>query len=440
MPYRLNSVSSWLNRSNSFLFVAWCATAAFVTYFSMYAFRKPFTVAQYEGIFLGGVGLKVILLFSQILGYAISKFVGIKIVSEMTPARRAWAIIALVGTAHLALIPYAMAPIWAKPICLFVNGLPLGMVFGCVFAFLEGRRVTEALAAGLCASFILASGVVKSVGATLMTYYDVSQFWMPFLTGALFWPTLLLGVWMLEQIPPPNQLDQEHRAARAPINRDERIRFFGRYSIGLGCLIMIVVMLTLFRSVRDDYAAEIWEGFGVDEPGIFAKSEFFVALVTVFVSGILILVKNNYKAFLCSMFMVAAGFIFAMATTLSYWNTSDWTQPMAFQFMVLIGICLYVPYVLFHTTIFERLLAVLRDKSNIGYLMYLADFAGYISTVILMCVVSLIAKENINFVGLLMWLALIICPISIAGTMIVVIFFNKFSRSDCSVLDPAPKS
>ena len=34
---------------------------------------------------------------------------------------------------------------------LFVNGLPLGMVFGLVIGFLEGRKVTEALSAGpLC--------------------------------------------------------------------------------------------------------------------------------------------------------------------------------------------------------------------------------------------------------------------------------------------------
>jgi Family of unknown function (DUF5690) len=36
------------------------------------------------------------------------------------------------------------------------------MVFGLILGFLEGRRHTEALTAGLCASFILADGTSKS--------------------------------------------------------------------------------------------------------------------------------------------------------------------------------------------------------------------------------------------------------------------------------------
>ena len=38
------------------------------------------------------------------------------------------------------------------------------MVFGLVLGFLEGRRMNECMAAGLCASFILADGFTKSVG------------------------------------------------------------------------------------------------------------------------------------------------------------------------------------------------------------------------------------------------------------------------------------
>ena len=49
-----------------------------------------------------------------------------------------------------------------------------------------------------------------------------------------------------------------------------------------------------------------------------------------------------------------------------------------FAFMVLVGIGLYLPYVAIHTTIFERLIAMTRDRGNLGYLMYLADAFGYL--------------------------------------------------------------
>lgn len=52
--------------------------------------------------------------------------------------------------------------------------------------------------------------------------------------------------------------------------------------------------------------------------------------------------------------------------------------------MVLIGLGLYLPYVAVHTTIFERLIAMTRDRGNIGYLMYLADAFGYLGYVAVM--------------------------------------------------------
>jgi hypothetical protein len=43
-----------------------------------------------------------------------------------------------------------------------------------------------------------------------------------------------------------------------------------------------------------------------------------------------------------------------------------------------------LPYVAVHTTIFERLIAMTRDRGNIGYLMYLADAFGYLGYVAVM--------------------------------------------------------
>jgi hypothetical protein len=43
---------------------------------------------------------------------------------------------------------------------------------------------------------------------------------------------------------------------------------------------------------------------------------------------------------------------------------------------------LYLPYVAFHTTLLDRLVALLRDRGNIGFLMYLADSFGYLGFVV----------------------------------------------------------
>jgi len=79
---------------------------------------------------------------------------------------------------------------------LFINGFPLGMIWGLVFGYLEGRRSTEFMAAVLSISLIFASGFVKTIGRTLMSSIHVNEYYMPFLTGALFVIPLLLFVFL----------------------------------------------------------------------------------------------------------------------------------------------------------------------------------------------------------------------------------------------------
>ena len=117
------------------------------------------TRAPVELPFVAEMDLKILFVISQVLGYATSKFLGIKIVSEMPPARRAIAIVTFIGLAELALLLMAILPTPWNALALFLNGLPLGMMRGLVFGFLEGRTVSDILGAGLCASFIVASGL-----------------------------------------------------------------------------------------------------------------------------------------------------------------------------------------------------------------------------------------------------------------------------------------
>jgi hypothetical protein len=53
--------------------------------------------------------------------------------------------------------------------------------------------------------------------------------------------------------------------------------------------------------------------------------------------------------------------------------------------MILSGFAMYLPYIIFHTVYFERWIAYFKIKSNIGFLMYISDAAGYLgSTFILL--------------------------------------------------------
>ena len=366
---------------------AWCVVAAFGTYFCMYAFRKPFTAASYEGLTLGGFGYKTVLVAAQVAGYTLSKFLGIKVIAEMTPGRRAAGILLLIGVAEAALLGFALVPPPYNLVCLFVNGLPLGMVFGLVLGFLEGRRVTEALTAGLCASFIVADGAVKSVGAYLLEY-GVSEMRMPFVAGLIFIPPLLAFVWMLTRIPPPSAEDIAHRRERPPMTRDDRRRFFRNHAAGLTALVTVYLLITVLRSVRSDFAPEVFRALGLkNKPEVFAQTEALVALGVMAVNGTAVFIRDNRRALFASLCTSLAGLALVAAALAGL----SGGRLGALEFMMLLGLGLYIPYVAVHTTIFERLIALLRDRGNLGYLMYLADAFGYLGAVAV-----LIAKD---FVG-----------------------------------------
>jgi hypothetical protein len=353
---------------------AWAVTAAFGTYFCMYAFRRPFTAARYEHVLAFGLSMKTVLVSAQVAGYMLSKFMGIRVVSELPASRRAAAIVFLIAGAEFSLLLFGLTPPPWNAFWLFCNGLPLGMVFGLVLGFLEGRRLSEALTAGLCASFILADGVTKSVGAWLLGL-GISEQWMPAAAGALFFPLLLVFVAMLARIPPPNHQDVAERSVRVPMTREQRWSLFWRYAPGLSALVTAYVVITILRSVRGDFAPEIWLGLGyVAQPSTFTWSEMIVAFGVLIVNGSLIFARDSRTAFSLSLAVCAAG-VLLMALALGGLHFRL-LSPMVF--MVAIGLGLYLPYVAMHTSVFERLLAMTREHANIGFLMYLADSTGYL--------------------------------------------------------------
>jgi len=389
----------------------------------MYAFRKPFAVGKYEGIVLWGTDYKTVLVTSQVIGYTISKFFGIKIIAELTRQRRIVGIILLIAIAQAALLGFALTPPPYSFVFLFVNGLPLGMVFGMVLAFLEGRRVTELLTAGLCASFILADGAVKSLGAYLLRW-DVPELWMPCVAGLIAVVPMAVFVWMLAQVPAPSYADVVQRSARVPMDARQRWRFFWTYAPGVVALVLMYMLITVLRSMRSDYAVEIWSGLLGEQvktpPQIFTSSEIFVALMVMLANGLCFLIKDSRTAFFVSLSISACGTLLVAASVIGLrLGVLD-----GFAFMVLVGIGLYLPYVAIHTTIFERLLALTRDRGNLGYLMYLADAFGYLGYPIFMLLCRLVFGPS-NALRLFSVTCLVMAVISLACIILATAYFRN---------------
>ena len=370
-------ITIWLRQTNGFWFSMYTAVSAFCLYTCIFALRKTFGVATYENMSVGGVDFKVWMVIFQVLGYMLSKFIGIKVVSELGAHARLKGILLMVSIASLSWLCFAITPRPYNLIFLFFNGLPLGMVWGMVFGYLEGRKFTEVLGASLSVSFIFSAGFAKTIGGYIMLDWGTSEFWMPFVSACLFFPPLILFLWMLNKIPPPTAEDETLRTKRSPMTRQERLKYTLTFAPGLILLILTYMLLTAFRDFRDNFSAEIWKSLDYNKPGIFTYTESIVTVVVLIVIGSLMVIKDNFKAMVVNHVIVFLGMITVGLSTLAY--EKEIISPPTW--MILVGMGLYFGYIQFNSIFFDRLIATFKYVSTVGFLIYLADSFGYLGSV-----------------------------------------------------------
>jgi hypothetical protein len=395
-------ITLWLAQAPTPVFVAVAVLAAFSTYFAMYAFRKPFAAAKFEGQFFLGtqVALKTAIVISQIIGYALSKYIGIKVCSEVPPGRRAIMLVGLVAWAQAALVLYGLLPNDWKVVAIFFNGLPLGMIWGLVVWYLEGRRTSELLLAGLSLSFIIASGVVKDFGRALMDgavgqwwqavpvigpiigggLGKVSEGWMPAIAGFHFLPVFLGSVWLLNQMPRPSVADVAARVEREPMAGASRLAFVKQFAFGLTLLCLAYFFLTAYRDFRDNYQVEIFDGLGYPyktNKAIISQAETVVMFGVMGILALLNLVKDNRRGLLCAFGVMTGGVVLLGVSTALLQR--QWIS--GFWWMTLTGLGSYLAYVPYGSVLFDRLIASTRVVGTAVFAIYLADAIGYTGSV-----------------------------------------------------------
>ncbi len=398
------------------------AIITFLTYASVYAFRKPFTVGSFsKAPLVFGMEYKDALVITQVIGYMLSKFYGIKFIAELKRFGRGKLILLLVGISWTALLFFAITPAPLNIIFLFVNGFPLGIIWGIVFSFVEGRRATDFIGAALAVSFIFSSGFVKSIAKYLQVDFSVSDRWLPFITGLVFIVPLLFFVFLLEKIPPPSDQDVESRIVRLPMTKVERKNFFSEFSYGLILLIILYVFLTVFRDIRDNFAADIWRelGFG-NEPSVFTSTEIPITLIVLILIGSMIIIRNNRRALIISHIIIVAGF--ALAGICSWMFINHYLTP--FLWMTLVGLGLYMGYIPFNCILFERLIATFRKAGNVGFLIYVADSFGYFGSVCVIISKSLYSNK-LPWATVYSHGVMYLSSAGIIGTLMALRYFKK---------------
>lgn len=399
----------------------YAAIITFLTYATVYGFRKTYSVGTFDDMTVWGIGYKETLVIMQALGYLSSKFYGIRFIAELKRFGRWKIIFMLIGISWMAWLLFAITPSPYNIIFLFLNGFPLGLLWGIVFSYIEGRRATDFIGAAMAVSFIFSSGFVKSVGNYLIVKGGVAEHWMPFVAGAIFVPFLILFVFLLEKIPPPLPEDVQNRAQRLPMSKEQRSKIIKTFFPGIVLLVVMYVFLTIFRDIRDNFISNMWKEMGYfGQPELFTKTEIPITLSVLILIGSMIAIRNNFRALMIAHIIVLAGFVLAGVSTMLFLN--QMLSPV--YWVTLVGMGLYMGYIPYNCVLFERLIAAFRMNANVGFLIYIADSFGYLGSVGVI-ITKGVFNLSVQWTRFYSFSVVILSVIGVLGTFISIIYFSK---------------
>ncbi len=370
------------------LFIFWAGATVLLSYSLVYMLRKPFTAGVYENLDFFGIDYKVAVTTIQIIGYLIAKFVGIKLISELKREQRFKFFAVSVILAELSLIGFAVIPQPYNAAIMLFNGMSLGCMWGVIFSFIEGRRVTDVLASILSVSIVFSSGMAKSVGIYLMNDLGIDQFWMPALVGGVALPLLFLTAYSLMKLPHPNAKDTAERCKRKAIDGAERKSIFKKYMWIMILILGANFLIVTLRDLKEDFLVNIIDMKG-QSSWLFAKVDTIVTLIILFLFAATTYIRKNIYSLIAILTLVVIANITMAYISLNHESLNIST--ITWLFMQ--SLPLYIAYLAFQSVFFDRFIACFRVQGNVGYFIALIDFIGYLGTVTVLIIKEIIGKE-----------------------------------------------
>ena len=423
--YKLQNLTTATRNMPDWLFVLWAGGTALLSYSLVYALRKPFTAAEFDGLEVAGMDYKIVVSIIQLIGYVCAKMLGIKYISELRPEGRLRFIIGSAALSEVSLLAFGLLPTPYNIFALFFNGLSLGCMWGVIFSFLEGRRTTDILASIMGVSMALSSGVAKSLGLYAMHDLGVSEFWMPALVGAFAFPLLCLMGWMMTKFPAPTQADMAARTKRVTLDGRQRWQLFVKFMPLLLMLFGANLLLTVQRDIKEDFIVCIIDVSQVSS-WAFAYLDSIATVVLLGAFALLSAVGNHLRA-LCLILIFAAigmgtiAFLGAEGEALGI-PTTAWLFLQTFS--------IDIAYLSFQTIFFERFIACFRVKGNVGFFIITIDFIGYLGTLALLLYKEFMAPhiDWTSFYNTMSVYVGVTCCLAFTGSIIYII--NKVYRAN----------
>jgi hypothetical protein len=212
------------------------------------------------------------------------------------------------------------------------------------------------------------------------------------------------------------------------MTKQEMREFLSDYGIGVALLVVTYVFATAVRDFRDNFAPELWLALGYPHPAtVFTASEIPVAIVALLALGVIVKVQDNVRALAAIHGVILGGLLLLAGSTLLF--DAGWLHPI--PWMIASGAGMYVVYTPFNAMLFDRLVAASGRVATAGFLIYVADSAGYAGS----C--ALLLWRNFGLMRA-KWLTVFhytiytTCIVGLVLTVLSLLYFNARARPSVS--------
>ena len=370
---------------------------------------------------------------AQSLGYLSSKFVAIPFMSSALFFKHRQFTLSCLFTSTASIIGVGFAIFNKSPIFQSVavgfGSIFAGIIYGGMLSYAEGRGSTEIIIAALNLMLVIAGGIARFLGSTLVSIGTPSHF-VPGVASSVGLCVGLILLDLLASLPPATKVDQQERGIRRSMTSEERILFLKKYGIGIFLSLIAYSTIMTLRSFRDYFAVQLYteaNGNVAPSPSIYFWADFPGAVTVCFSLGALSYCKDNRKTLILMITMMILGVSILGGGTLLY-SSNSWNG-IAWQ--VSCGAGIYTAYLVMGSAFFDRLLAASNSEGTIIFLQFISDGTGWLGTVGILFWKSLIANPTMPVSELYSKMCLWSSLALIVSLVLMLLYFLK-------MLPPSP--
>jgi len=402
----------------------------FSIYTCMYALRKPFSGLTFNDMMLWGLNIKIWMVLCQLIGYTLSKIVGIRFFGGLNRDYRGIFLICLMAASLIPLVIIRFTSIEFWPFLMVLNGFPLGLVWGLVFSYVEGRKFTELIGAMLACTFVFSSGWVKTIALWLQSSLELSINEVPYITGAFALFPAVIFIILLERFPGPTAEDIELRLERKALDHPTQKKILGDLQYLILPFVIIYGLLTILRDFRDNFSADMLNQYLVYNTLSFVKIELPITLLLLCIVPVFSFIKSHTKSLKLTAYCITIGGFICLISVIGF-QLQLISLP---ALLVISGTGLYLGYILINISVMDRIIGLSGTNGNSGFLIYIADSVGYLFSLTITSVAFLGKTKSIDWVSIFDKLTIVGSILIIALSQIIIYQINKSTNKNENII------